>query len=140
VPRGSDGPRPLEQSARRLERARWATPEEGPPGPPAGRASGAAVRCSRRLSSPGVDAKRRLGSKARTIDGTLVTWEKDIVRRLREPGPIDGRFRQGHTTPSGDPTPAGGWSTGLEQVRTVVPADGRAGSGQPASASVTRTA
>lgn len=40
-----------------------------------------------------VDAKRRLGSKARTIDGVLVTWEKDIVRRLREPGSLDERFR-----------------------------------------------
>jgi hypothetical protein len=40
-----------------------------------------------------VDAKRRLGSKARTIEDVLVTWEKDIVRRLREPGPLDERFR-----------------------------------------------
>jgi hypothetical protein len=40
-----------------------------------------------------VDAKRRLGHKARTIEGVLVTWEKDIVRRLREPGTLDERFR-----------------------------------------------
>lgn len=40
-----------------------------------------------------VDAKRRLGSKARMIDDTLVTWEKDIVRRLREQGSLDERFR-----------------------------------------------
>lgn len=40
-----------------------------------------------------VDAKRRLGHKARTIDDVLVSWEKDIVRRLRQPGPLDERFR-----------------------------------------------
>jgi hypothetical protein len=40
-----------------------------------------------------VDAKRRLGSQARMVEGVLVSWEKDIVRRLREPGPLDPRWR-----------------------------------------------
>jgi hypothetical protein len=40
-----------------------------------------------------VDAKRRLGNKARTIEDVLVSWEKDIARRLRQPGPLDERFR-----------------------------------------------
>jgi hypothetical protein len=40
-----------------------------------------------------VDAKLRLGSKARTIEGVLVSWEKDIVRRLQEPGSLDQRWR-----------------------------------------------
>jgi hypothetical protein len=40
-----------------------------------------------------VDAKRRLGHKARTIEGVLVSWEKDIGRWLRQPGPLDERFR-----------------------------------------------
>lgn len=40
-----------------------------------------------------VDAKRRLGHEARTIEDVLVSWEKDIVRRLRQPGPLDERFR-----------------------------------------------
>jgi hypothetical protein len=40
-----------------------------------------------------VDAKRRLGHKAHMIEGVLVSWEKDIARRLRQPGPLDERFR-----------------------------------------------
>jgi hypothetical protein len=40
-----------------------------------------------------VDAKRRLGSAAREVDGVLVTWERDLARRLRAPGRLDGPWR-----------------------------------------------
>jgi hypothetical protein len=40
-----------------------------------------------------VDAKRQLGGRATLLDGALVTWGKDIVKRLGQPGPFDQRWR-----------------------------------------------
>jgi hypothetical protein len=40
-----------------------------------------------------VDAKRRLGSAAREVEGVLVTWERDLARRLRAPGRLDAPWR-----------------------------------------------
>ena len=40
-----------------------------------------------------VGAERRRGRRAQTVGNVLVTWEKDLDRRLRDPGPLDEPHR-----------------------------------------------